>query len=722
MDRAGQAAYTGVWSVVGGAAGGAVWLAFLVAGVLLGLALASYDPADAGFTHTVLPGHVARNLCGTAGAWCADALLWLAGWSAWWVVAAFALVGLRYLLRVWFATEKKGCRGYVAPVIGFALLMSASPALEALQLGYLGGSLPLGAGGVIGRWIASQAVPYAGVWGSTALLVIALAAALRLVFGFPWLAIAEVLGLAVETAAMWTLVRPAQALRRLAARRRAGGARSGAPGALPAPPAGEVLDGDARDAAPYAGPGERDEDLPEEPSGDWPGGRREPVLGDGAEVDDGPFAEPVLFGGEAAEPQDRGPAEPGLPGLPPVARSGMQRGARRAPAAAPAPAPEPERLLPAPGLLNEPPADRPAPNEEKVEALSRMIEHKLKTFRVDAKVVGHQIGPVITQFWLEPGPGVKSAQIERLNRDLSRALSVSAVRIVESLPGKPYMGIEIPNNRDERQGVLISEVLASKAYRETQAGLPLALGKDIAGLTVTVDLAKLPHLLVGGTTGSGKSVGINTMILSLLYKRTPEELRLVLIDPKTVEFASYQDIPHLLTPVVTDMSKAACALGWLVKEMDRRYRVMSKLGVRSFDRFNEVVKAAAGRGEPIMDPYDVTPENPEPHVPLKPWPYIVCFIDELADLILVNRKQVEMLIMRLAQKARAAGMHLVLATQRPSVDVVTPLIKANVAARICFAVAGRYDSQTVLEESGAQDLLGRGDMLLRDPTMYRINR
>ena len=284
------------------------------------------------------------------------------------------------------------------------------------------------------------------------------------------------------------------------------------------------------------------------------------------------------------------------------------------------------------------------------------------------------------------------------------------------------MGLEIPNSLNERMAVYLREIIGSEDYEKSKSALSLALGKDIAGKPVVVDLAKMPHLLVGGTTGSGKSVAINTMILSLLFKSDPDHLRLVLIDPKTVEFSLYQDIPHLLCPVVTDMNKASNALAWLVAEMDRRYNLMSKLGVRSFDSFNDKVEVALKSGRPIMDPFSATPEMPEPNVPLKPFPYIVCFIDELADLILVNRKQVEMHIMRLAQKARAAGIHLVLATQRPSVDIVTPLIKANIVARVCFQVASRFDSQVVLDEGGAQDLLGKGDMLFRKPGMNALQR
>ena len=367
-------------------------------------------------------------------------------------------------------------------------------------------------------------------------------------------------------------------------------------------------------------------------------------------------------------------------------------------------------------LLQRPPEHRDSVNEDAIGITSRLIESKLKTYHVDARVVDARVGPVITQYWLELSEGVKGSQVEKIRKDLARALSAdNSIRIVPVISGTPYMGLEIPNNNQQRQTVYLSEVIGSAEFENARSLLTLALGKDIGGNPVVADLARLPHLLIGGTTGSGKSVAVNSMILSLLFKCDPSQLRLVLIDPKLVEFSLYQGIPHLLCPVVTDMNKAANALNWLVQEMDHRYALMSHLGVRSFDVYNEKVRAAEQAGTPLMDPFDVTPDNPEPHKPLIPFPYIVCFIDELADLILVQRRQVETLIMRLAQKARAAGIHMVLATQRPSVDIVTPLIKTNIVARICFQVSSRFDSQVVLDEPGAQDLLGHGDMLMKVP-------
>ena len=380
------------------------------------------------------------------------------------------------------------------------------------------------------------------------------------------------------------------------------------------------------------------------------------------------------------------------------------------------------RVCPEMSLLDSPPAERKGVSDDALEMTSRQIESKLQTYKIQAHVERVQVGPVITQYQIDLAPGVKSSKVEEVKKDLVRALAVQSLRIVSAVPGTTYMGLEIPNQTHQREQVYLSEILESRAYQESASPLTIVLGKDIGGAPVVTDLAKLPHLLVGGTTGSGKSVAINTMILSLLYKCDPSELRLVMVDPKQVEFVPYNDIPHLLCPVVDDMNKAANALNWLVQEMEHRYKLMKKFEVRNFIAYNDKVREAEAAGAPLMDPYKVTSENELANEPLKPLPYIVCIIDELADLILLNRKQVENAIVRLAQKARAAGIHLILATQRPSVDIVTPLIKANVAARVCFMVSSRFDSQVVLDEGGAQDLLGQGDMLFRRPGQQMVTR
>jgi S-DNA-T family DNA segregation ATPase FtsK/SpoIIIE len=370
----------------------------------------------------------------------------------------------------------------------------------------------------------------------------------------------------------------------------------------------------------------------------------------------------------------------------------------------------PDTPLPPLKLLDEPAREGEPVTVETLEFTSRLIEKKLSDFGVSAKVLAAYPGPVITRYEIEPSVGVKGSQIVNLVKDLARALSVHSIRVVETIPGKSCMGLEIPN--PHRQTVRLTEILGSETYHNAHSPLALALGKDIAGNPVVADLARMPHLLVAGTTGSGKSVAINAMILSLLYKSEPRHVRLILVDPKMLELSVYQDIPHLLAPVVTDMKQAANALAWCVAEMERRYKLMSWLGVRNLSGYNHRVAEAEKHGRAIEGP--LTTQAGEP-VPLKQLPAIVVLIDELADLMMVQGKRVEELVARLAQKARASGIHLVLATQRPSVDVITGLIKANIPARIAFQVSSKVDSRTILDQSGAEALLGAGDMLFLPP-------
>jgi len=371
--------------------------------------------------------------------------------------------------------------------------------------------------------------------------------------------------------------------------------------------------------------------------------------------------------------------------------------------------------LPPLKLLDDPPPHSESYSPEALEAMSRLVELKLKDFGVEVEVVAVQPGPVVTRFELRPAPGVKVSQISSLAKDLARSLSAISVRVVEVIPGKSVMGLEIPN--EKRELVTLGEIIKSKAYDELGSPLALALGKDIGGQAVVADLARMPHLLIAGTTGSGKSVAINAMVLSLLYKSTAEHVRLVMIDPKMLELSVYEGIPHLLAPVVTDMKQAANALRWSVAEMERRYQLMAALGVRNIAGFNKRVREANEAGRPIRDPVMIAKAANDPTIDqrqiedLVPLPYIVVIIDELADLMLIVGKKVEELITRLAQKARASGIHLVLATQRPSVDVITGLIKANIPSRIAFQVSAKVDSRTILDQSGAESLLGHGDML-----------
>ena len=412
---------------------------------------------------------------------------------------------------------------------------------------------------------------------------------------------------------------------------------------------------------------------------------------------------------KASRPKPR--IEPVLPALETSARAERER---QVPLFEPAQAGE----LPPLALLDDPPQQQQGYSADSLEAISRLVELKLKDFGIDVEVKSVSPGPVITRFELDPAPGVKVSQIANLAKDLARSLSVVSVRIVEVIPGKSFVGLEIPN--ENRQLVTLGEILKSRAYDDLASPLTLALGKDIGGNSVVADLAKMPHLLIAGTTGSGKSVAINAMVLSILYKTLPEHVRLIMIDPKMLELSVYEGIPHLLTPVVTDMKEAANALRWCVAEMDRRYRLMAALGVRNIGGYNRKVKEAIDKDEPIRDPTFTPPtlideDKPVEHPTLAPLPYIVVIIDELADMMMIVGKKVEELIARLAQKARASGIHMLLATQRPSVDVITGLIKANVPSRIAFQVSAKVDSRTILDQQGAENLLGHGDMLYLPP-------
>jgi S-DNA-T family DNA segregation ATPase FtsK/SpoIIIE len=379
----------------------------------------------------------------------------------------------------------------------------------------------------------------------------------------------------------------------------------------------------------------------------------------------------------------------------------------------------PSRALPQLVLLDDPGEREPTYSAEALEAMSRLVELKLKDFGVEVEVTAVHPGPVVTRFEMRPAPGVKASQITALSKDLARALSTVSVRVVEVIPGKSVMGLEIPN--EKREVVTLGEIIKARAYEEVASPLALALGKDIGGNPMVADLARMPHLLIAGTTGSGKSVAINAMVLSLLYKSTAEHVRLIMIDPKMLELSVYEGIPQLLAPVVTDMKQAANALRWCVAEMERRYQLMSALGVRNIAGYNRRVKDAQHEGKPILDPLLLQKAANDPTIDqsriphLEPLPFIVVVIDELADLMMIVGKKVEELIARLAQKARASGIHLILATQRPSVDVITGLIKANIPTRIAFQVSAKVDSRTILDQIGAESLLGHGDMLYLPP-------
>jgi S-DNA-T family DNA segregation ATPase FtsK/SpoIIIE len=367
-------------------------------------------------------------------------------------------------------------------------------------------------------------------------------------------------------------------------------------------------------------------------------------------------------------------------------------------------------LLPNLALLDPAPEHTGSYSKEALETLSRMLEVKLRDFNIEVQVVEVQPGPVITRFEIDPAPGIKASQIANLANDLARSLSVISVRVVENIPGKPYVGIEIPNENRETVGFV--EGISSRAYEDTTTPLALLLGKDISGAPVVTDLCRMPHLLIAGTTGSGKSVCINALILSIIFKSTPKDVRMILVDPKMLELSVYDGLPHLLAPVVTDMKKASNALRWAIAEMERRYQLMAGVGVRNLSGLNRKIKEGIKQKTPVMNPLTAPGDEPEE---LQELPYIVIIVDELADLMMVVGKKLEELIARIAQKARAAGIHLVLATQRPSVDVITGLIKANIPSRISFQVPSKVDSRTVLDQGGAESLLGQGDMLFLPP-------
>jgi S-DNA-T family DNA segregation ATPase FtsK/SpoIIIE len=418
---------------------------------------------------------------------------------------------------------------------------------------------------------------------------------------------------------------------------------------------------------------------------------------------------------EAEKKRTAGRAPPRIePVIPTLEKSARAERERQVPLFEPPEAGE----LPPLSLLDDPPDQQPGYSDESLEAMSRLVELKLLDFGIEVEVVAVSPGPIITRFELDPAPGVKVSQISNLAKDLARSLSVQSVRVVEVIPGKSFVGLEIPN--ENRELVTLGEILKSKAYDDLGSPLTLALGKDIGGNSVVADLSRMPHLLIAGTTGSGKSVAINAMVLSLLYKAKPEHVRMIMVDPKMLELSVYQGIPHLLTPVVTDMKEAGNAMRWCVAEMDRRYRLMAALGVRNIGGYNRRVKDAIASGKPIPDPTWSPPpledeDNPVEHPALTPLPFIVVIVDEIADLMLVVGKKIEELIARIAQKARASGIHMLLATQRPSVDVITGLIKANIPCRIAFQVSAKVDSRTILDQMGAETLLGHGDMLYLPP-------
>jgi S-DNA-T family DNA segregation ATPase FtsK/SpoIIIE len=654
------------------------WIALSVAFLYFVLILLSYNKADPGWSHASVVPKV-TNLGGRAGAWLADLLLFIFGFSAWWWCVCFLRLvwqGYRRLADKFIheaEPEPEHEHESLIRWIGFVLMFAGSVGLEYLRMWSLRVDLPRAPGGVLGQLIGHSANVAFGFTGSTLLLLALFGLGFSLFFQVSWLAAAERIGAALELTIGWFRLRYEDRADRKQ-------------GEVAAVKRDEVVD---HERAKYV------EKHPPPPP---------PVK---AEPKPGVFT-PAVAEASAAPAPAPAPApfkiEPQMVAVPKSERVEKEKQValfQGLPGDSP---------LPPLALLDEAPPAQETVAVETLEFTSRLIEKKLSDFGVEAKVVAAYPGPVVTRYEIEPATGVKGSQIVNLARDLARSLSLTSIRVVETIPGKNYMALELPNPK--RQIVRLTEILGSKVYNDSASSLTVALGKDIAGKPVIADLAKMPHLLVAGTTGSGKSVGINATILSLLYKADPDDVRLILIDPKMLEMSVYEGIPHLLAPVVTDMRHAGHALNWAVNEMERRYKLMSKLGVRNLAGYNAKILDAAKREEHIPNPFSISPDNPEP---LEKLPTIVIIIDELADLMMVVGKKVEELIARIAQKARAAGIHLILATQRPSVDVITGLIKANIPTRIAFQVSSKIDSRTILDQMGAETLLGMGDMLYMPP-------
>jgi len=656
------------------------WIAGAVAFLYFVLILLSYSKLDPGWSHANVVPRIA-NLGGRAGAWLSDLLLFIFGFSAWW----WGVIFLRQVWRGWRRlTDKLGTKVeephhgemYVR-WIGFALMFAGSVGLEYLRMWSWDVELPRAPGGVLGQLIGHASHVAFGSTGATLLLLLLFFLGFSLFFQVSWLNVAERIGAVFDGTIDWFRLR----MEDIEDRRH---------GEAAAVKRDEVV---VNERAKFT---EKHADKP------IPVVKTEPSL----EITP-PAPKPAAAPAPLASAQAVAPTIKIEPQMVSVPKSERAEKERQSPLFQDI---NGDTGLPPLALLDDAPAAQETVAVETLEFTSRLIEKKLSDFGVEAKVVAAYPGPVVTRYEIEPATGVKGSQIVNLARDLARSLSLTSIRVVETIPGKNYMALELPNPK--RQIVRLTEILGSKVYGDSASSLTVALGKDIAGKPVVADLAKMPHLLVAGTTGSGKSVGINATILSLLYKADPADVRLILIDPKMLEMSVYEGIPHLLAPVVTDMRQAGHALNWAVNEMERRYKLMSKLGVRNLAGYNGKILDAAKREEHIPNPFSITPDAPEP---LEKLPTIVIIIDELADLMMVVGKKVEELIARIAQKARAAGIHLILATQRPSVDVITGLIKANIPTRIAFQVSSKIDSRTILDQMGAETLLGMGDMLYMPP-------
>ena len=699
------------------------------AAIFILCALISFDPADPAWSQTGEFRNV-KNITGTAGAWVADILLLSFGWLAYLVPAAIQLFGYllfkqpHRILQLDYTT-------LALRVIGFALFITSATAISSINFDDI---YNFSSGGVVGDVIASAMMPAFNFTGTSILLLCFFFAGLTLLTGVSWVEFVDYLGDLVVRGYRY-IANYAQGWmqrERIAANPVQADAQFN-----DEPDDYEKSDTTLEQSSEF----EQEPAKSKKPAKQKAITKEQPTFSEPQISDDySPFDElddildqEIGFSAIDDEPMDTAAAlnaldqsqvvEPEKPVTTVVSP------ARPMPKPKPAYQPPPtakekfEELLdkePPPGplpsldLLDRPDKAKNPISEEELESVSRLVETKLLDFNVQAKVVGVYPGPVVTRFELDLAPGIKVSKITGLSKDLARSLSAISVRVVEVIPGKTYIGIELPNKY--REIVRLSEVINAPKFEQNPSPLTMVLGKDIAGQPVCADLGKMPHLLVAGTTGSGKSVGVNVMILSLLYKSGPDDVRMIMIDPKMLELSVYEGIPHLLCEVVTDMKEAANALRWCVGEMERRYKLMSALGVRNLKGYNQKVLEAKEAGYPILDPLfkdtDGMKEGPDE---LDKLPSIVVVIDEFADMMMIVGKKVEELIARIAQKARAAGIHLVLATQRPSVDVITGLIKANIPTRMAFQVSSKIDSRTILDQQGAENLLGMGDMLYLPP-------
>ena len=632
--------------------GDTLWLVSLVLTGYLVLCLLSFTVGDVAWSHSTSTNEVVRNLGGRVGAYLSDISYYLCGFSVWWVVFA-AAVWLFKSFRARSVRKNKGRYLRWVGILGLLQLIAASSVIEhSLWAGSLKNSLPADAGGLLGRALTPKVMPLFGTSGSTIAMVAAMLIGASLILQVSWLEILESVGKLLERIFGIAIRKPKAIIDHMKNRDEGEEIAKKAKEINEKPleiQQASILRGRELEAAKV-----RQQDK-----------RRIKKM---AQQQSG-----LLFSEEEDDLSDNP--------LPPL------------------------------NLLKPVPEQTITVDEKTLNSNATQIETKLNEFGIGVKVVKATAGPVITRYEIEPAQGVKGSQIVGLGKDLARSLSLQSVRIVETIEGKNTMGIELPN--DNRQMVSLREIFEADVFQKSTPKLTVALGKDIAGTPVVANLAKMPHLLVAGTTGSGKSVGVNSMIVSMLYKARPDEVRFIMIDPKMLELSVYQDIPHLLCPVVTDMKLAANALAWSVAEMDKRYKLLAHVGVRNIEGFNAKIHDAIEKKQNIPNPFSLDPDNPEP---LEKLPFIVVVVDEFADLMMTgDKKKVEEYIVRLAQKARAAGIHLILATQRPSVDVITGLIKANIPTRIAFQVSSKVDSRTVLDQMGAENLLGQGDMLFLPP-------